>query len=296
MSDDLVFGWVSPVIGLPDSDHEPIVMYQERNILPTAFRHFDCVWLADHFYGFANENDPFLESWTTMTWLAAKFPAVKLCHHVLGQGYRNPALTAKMAATLQALSGGRFILGIGAGWRGEEFERYGYEFPSTATRIRQLEETIRICRLMWTEESPSFEGRYYTIKDAKAPPRPDPMIPIMVGAQGEQLSLPMVGRLADGWNTFWWPREEWEENWTRKRDIVWKAAEEAGRNPADVTISVTREVGLPANSAESEAWRETLERFRELGVRHFTCDFGHPTSTEPVLRFVEEVMKPMREA
>ena len=296
MSDDLVFGWVSPVIGLPDSDHEPIVMYQERNILPTAFRHFDCVWLADHFYGFANENDPFLESWTTMTWLAAKFPAVKLCHHVLGQGYRNPALTAKMAATLQALSGGRFILGIGAGWRGEEFERYGYEFPSTATRIRQLEETIKICRLMWTEESPSFEGRHYRIKDAKAPPRPDPMIPIMVGAQGEQLSLPMVGRLADGWNTFWWPREEWEENWTRKRDIVWKAAEEAGRNPADITISVTREVGLPANSAESEAWRETLERFRELGVRHFTCDFGHPTSTEPVLRFVEEVMKPMREA
>lgn len=294
MTDELTFGWVSPVIGLPDSDQEPIVMYQERNILPTAFQHFDCVWLADHFYGFANENDPFLESWTTMTWLAAKFPTVKLCHHVLGQGYRNPALTAKMAATLQTLSGGRFILGIGAGWRGEEFERYGYDFPSTATRIRQLEETIKICRLMWTEESPSFEGRYYTIKDAKAPPRPDPMIPIMVGAQGEQLSLPMVGRLADGWNTFWWPREEWEENWTRKRDIVWKAAEEAGRDPADITISVTREVGLPNDSAEAEAWRETLERFRALGVRHFTCDFGHPTSTEPVLRFVEEVLKPMK--
>ena len=121
MTDELTFGWVSPVIGLPDSNHEPIVMYQERNILPTAFQHFDCVWLADHFYGFANENDPFLESWTTMTWLAAKFPTVKLCHHVMGQGYRNPALTAKMAATLQTLSGGRFILGIGAGWRGEEY-------------------------------------------------------------------------------------------------------------------------------------------------------------------------------
>ena len=294
MTDDLTFGWVSPVIGLADSDYEPIVMYQERNILPTAFEHFDCVWLADHFYGFADENDPFLESWTTLTWLAAKFPTVQLCHHVMGQGYRNPALTAKMAATLQKLSGGRFILGIGAGWRGEEYERYGYEFPSTATRIRQLEETIQICRLMWTEESPSFEGRYYTIKDAKAPPRPDPMIPIMVGAQGEQLSLPMVGRQADGWNTFWSPSEEWEENWTRKRNIVWKAAEEAGRDPSDITISVTREVGLPNNSQESESWRETLEHFRELGVRHFTCDFGHPTSTEPVLRFVEEVLKPMR--
>ena len=140
MTDNLTFGWVSPVIGPPESNHEPIVMFQEREILPTAFEHFDCLWLADHFYGFERETDPFLESWTTMTWLAAKFPKVKLCHHVLGQGYRNPALTAKMAATLQTLSGGRFILGIGAGWRGEEFKRYGYEFPSTATRIRQLEE------------------------------------------------------------------------------------------------------------------------------------------------------------
>ena len=290
MADDLTFGWIAPVIGPPESDHEPIVMYQERNILPTAFEHFDCVWLADHFYGFERESDPFLESWTTMTWLAAKFPTVKLCHHVLGQGYRNPALTAKMAATLQTLSGGRFILGIGAGWRGEEFERYGYDFPSTATRIRQLEETVKICKLMWSEDSPSFEGRYFSIKDAKAPPKPDPAPPIMIGGQGEQLMLPMIGRLADGWNTFMFD----EEAWTRKRDVMRKSAEEAGRDPADITISVTREVGLPNTSQESEEWLEVLQHYRELGVRHFTCDFGHVTSTEPVLRFADEVIKPMR--
>ena len=110
------FGWLTPAIGNRWSNFQPIVMYQEQHILPTALQHFDSLWLADHFYGFDAPTDPFMEAWTTLTWLAAKFPRVTLCHHVLGQGYRNPALTAKMAATLQVLSGNRFMLGIGAGW------------------------------------------------------------------------------------------------------------------------------------------------------------------------------------
>ena len=88
------FGWLSPVAGHAGSDFQPIVMYQERHILPTALPHFDSVWIADHFYGFDKEKtEGFLEGWTTLTWLAAKFPDVMLCHHVLGHGYRNPALT-----------------------------------------------------------------------------------------------------------------------------------------------------------------------------------------------------------
>ena len=288
---DLKFGWISPVIGTPESGHVPIVMYQVENILPTALQHFDSVWLADHFYGFERRNDPFLESWTTMTWLAATFPNVLLCHHVLGLGYRNPALTAKMAATLQTLSGGRFILGIGAGWRQEEYAAYGYDFPKPATRIRQLEEAIQICRLMWSEENPSFQGKHFTIANASAPPLPKPMPPILVGGSGELLMLPMIGRQADGWNTFM-PRDT--AVWERKRDIVLKSAEGAGRDPDSITISATREAPLPNTSAESEAWLETLQHWVKMGVRHFALDFGHVTSTEPVLRFVEEVMKPLR--
>ncbi len=290
---DLKFGWISPVIGTPESGHVPIVMYQAEHILPTALRHFDSVWLADHFYGFERRNDPFLESWTTMTWLAAKFPNVLLCHHVLGLGYRNPALTAKMAATLQTLSGGRFILGIGAGWRQEEYEAYGYDFPKPAVRVRQLEEAIQICRLMWSEESPSFEGKYFRIANAYAPPLPVPPPPILVGGSGEQLMLPMIGRRADLWNTFMPAKIE---DWIRKRDIVRESSAKAGRAADAVTISVTREAPLPTTTAESEAWRELLESWAELGVRHFTCDFGHVTSTEPVLRFAEEVIKPMKAA
>ena len=288
---DLKFGWISPVIGPPESGHVPIVIYQAEHILPTAFQHFDSVWLADHFYGFERRSDPFLESWTTMTWLAAKFPHVLLCHHVLGLGYRNPALTAKMAATLQTLSGGRFILGIGAGWRQEEYAAYGYDFPRPATRVRQLEEAIQICRLMWTEPSPSFAGKHFRIESAYAPPLPQPTPPILVGGSGEQLMLPMIGRRADMWNTFM-PADT--SAWVRKRNIVLKSAEMAGRDPASITLTTTREAPLPKTSAESAAWLETLRQWVTLGIRHFVLDFGHVTSTEPVLRFADEVIKPLK--
>ncbi|HAG68187.1 MAG TPA: LLM class flavin-dependent oxidoreductase, partial [Acidimicrobium sp.] len=214
---DLKFGWLSPVIGNRWSDHEPIVMFQERNILPTALQHFDSLWIADHFYGFDAKTDPFMEAWTTLTWLAAKFPNVLLCHHVLGQGYRNPALTAKMAATLQMLSGNRFILGIGAGWRDDEYKAYGYEFPRPAVRFAELEELIQICRLMWTQDAPTFVGKHFHITEAAAPPKPEIVPPVCIGAYGEQIGLPMVGRLADMWNA---STQGSVDRWLVKRDIV----------------------------------------------------------------------------
>src|SRR4051812_27424792 len=96
MSSDLQFGWLTPAIGNRWSDHRPIVVYQDQHILPTALPHFDSLWMADHFYGFDAKTDPFMEAWTTLTWLAARHDNVTLCHHVLGHGYRPPALTAKM--------------------------------------------------------------------------------------------------------------------------------------------------------------------------------------------------------
>jgi alkanesulfonate monooxygenase SsuD/methylene tetrahydromethanopterin reductase-like flavin-dependent oxidoreductase (luciferase family) len=285
------FGWISPVIGPPESDYVPLVMYQQERIFPTTLQHFDSVWVCDHFYGFQRRTDPFLEGWTTLTWLAASFPNVLLGHHVLGHGYRNPALTAKMAATLQVLSGGRFILGIGAGWREEEYHSYGYEFPKPSVRIAQLEEVVQICRLMWTETAPSFSGKYFEIKEAYAPPRPATPSPILIGGSGEQLMLPLVGRRADMWNT---GAGRGIDAFRHKRDIVHRSAEAAGRDPAEIVITVTREAPLPQSSAESAQWLEELRRWEAEGVRHFLLDFGHVTSTEPVLRFVDEVMTPMR--
>ena len=224
MTNGLRFGWLSPVIGNRWSDHQPIVMYQEQHILPTALPHFDSLWIADHFYGFDAKTDPFMEGWTTLTWLAAKFPDVLLCHHVLGHGYRPPALTAKMASTLQTLSGGRFILGIGAGWREDEYRAYGYDFPRPAVRFAQLEEVVEICRLMWTDPEPSYDGRYFQIDGASASPLPEVVPPICIGASGPQIGLPLAGRLADIWNgTSRGTDDDWlRRGRDRRRPLRWR--------------------------------------------------------------------------
>ena len=285
------FGWLSPVAGHAGSNFQPIVMYQQEHILPQALPHFDSVWIADHFYGFDKEKkEGFLEGWVTLTWLASRFPDVMLCHHVLGHGYRNPALTAKMAATLQVLSGGRFMLGIGGGWREDEYLSYGYDFPSTAVRLRQLEEVVQICRLMWTEEHPTFSGKYFQIDNAAATPRPDTVPPICIGSSGEQIGLPIVGRNADIWNG----AHKNDDDWKRKRGIVDEAAVAAGRDPSDIESCVTVAGDLPESDAASEEWLDRLMRLRDLGVSYFVMDFGHPLAAEPAVRFAEQVIAPMK--
>lgn len=288
---DLKFGWLSPVAGHAGSDFQPIVMYQEEHIFPQALPYFDSVWIADHFYGFdADKREGFLEGWTTLTWLAARFPDVTLCHHVLGCGYRNPALLAKMASTLQVLSGGRLMLGIGAGWREDEYKAYGYEFPKASVRFGQLDETVQICRLMWTEEHPTFSGEYFQIDDAAATPRPQTVPPVCIGAAGEKVGLPLVGRRADAWNTSYSD----DETWTRKRDIVLSSAVDAGREAADIEITVTSGGDLPESDADSDQWVERLSHVRDLGATHLVMDFGHPLRVEPALRFAEQVIAPMK--
>ena len=284
------FGWLSPCIGNRWSDHRPIVVDQAKTILPTVNDHFDSMWIADHFYGFDAKTDPFVEAWTSLTWLAAKFPNVMLCHHVLGHGYRPPALTAKMAATLQVFSENRFMLGIGAGWRGDEYEAYGYDFPKPAVRFAQLEEVVAICRLMWTEDLPTFEGTHYAITEAAAPPLPEVVPPVCIGANGEQIGLPLVGRIADMWHN----SSRDEDAWLRKRDIVRASAEAAGRDPGSIETGITIERPLPETDAESAEYVELIGRRREAGVDHFVMDFGNPASTEPILRFSEQVIAELR--
>jgi len=290
MSRALKFGWLSPVIGNRWSDYQPIAAWQDQHILPTALPHFDSLWIADHFYGFDAKTDPFLEAWTTLTWLAARHPDVQLCHHVLGHGYRPPALTAKMAATLQVLSGGRFILGVGAGWREDEYAAYGYDFPKPSVRFAQLEEMISICRLMWTQDEPSFEGAHFRIAGASAPPLPNPVPRICIGAAGEKIGLPMVGRLADMWNGFF----RGDDDWSRKLSIIRGAAEQVGRQPADIEVSTTVEHPLPETDEDSAKLVEQLGHLADMGVQHFVMDFGNPKNTEPIYRFVEQVIAPLR--
>ena len=158
------------------------------------------MWLADHLMG----DRPLLESWTTLSALSTLTSRIKLGTMVLCNSFRSPALLAKMAATLDNVSKGRVELGIGAGWKEDEYLGYGYEFPSSATRISQLKEALIIIDKLWTESPATYEGKQFRIHQAYCEPRPiqKPRIPITVGGVGEQLMLKLVAKYADRSN--WW--------------------------------------------------------------------------------------------
>src|SRR5215204_4384210 len=121
---------------------------------------FDSAWIIDHLQD--GESD-MLESFTTLSYMAAVHPQLKFGHTVVCQSFRNPALLAKMGATLQFLSSGRFLLGIGAGWNEEEYKAYGYGFPPAKERVEQLEETLQIIIAMWSEKKATFKGKHYQV-------------------------------------------------------------------------------------------------------------------------------------
>lgn len=158
--------------------------------------HFDSAWFVDHLqFGAADV----LEGFTALTYMAALHPQFKFGHAVLCQSFRNPALLAKMGATLQFLSGGRFILGLGAGWHEEEYRAYGYDFPPPRVRVEQLEEALQIIQAMWRQEQTTFEGKYYRVNQVQCEPKPDPLPPLMLGAFKPKM-LRLAAKYADGWN------------------------------------------------------------------------------------------------
>jgi alkanesulfonate monooxygenase SsuD/methylene tetrahydromethanopterin reductase-like flavin-dependent oxidoreductase (luciferase family) len=158
---------------------------------------FDSLWMPDHVQYGANK---VAEGFTLLVWALARYPDKLAGHEVLCNSFRNPAHTAKMMATAQALSGGRAILGIGAGWSEEEYRAYGWPFPPTPVRIEQLAEAITLIRRMWHESPASHTGPHYRIANAYCEPRPDPIPPVMVGGHGEKYLLRVVAEHADWWN------------------------------------------------------------------------------------------------
>src|SRR5207302_645787 len=144
---------------------------------------FESLWFPDHVQYTGHK---VAEGWSLLAWAMARYPE-KLCgHEVLCNSFRNPAHLAKMAATLQALSGGRLVLGIGAGWNEEEYRAYGWPFPSTRVRIAQLAEALELIRAMWTQAPAHYKGEHYPADGAYCEPRPQPPPPTIVGGHGER--------------------------------------------------------------------------------------------------------------
>jgi F420-dependent oxidoreductase-like protein len=215
---------------------------------------FEQVTVMDHFYQITvigKEEEPMLEGYTTLAALARETSRVRLATMVTGVTYRNPALVAKMVTTLDVISKGRMICGIGAAWNESEHIGYGFEFPLIRERMDRLDEALTILKLMFTEERPSFAGTHYRIDRALNNPRPlQPSGPkILVGGGGEQRTLRLVARHADMSHWFGTLADI-----RRKSEILDRYCDEEGRDPA----SITRTMGSPVVLVENEGQAKTV--------------------------------------
>jgi alkanesulfonate monooxygenase SsuD/methylene tetrahydromethanopterin reductase-like flavin-dependent oxidoreductase (luciferase family) len=234
----------------------PDILTFNRRAIGMLSPAFTTLWTEDHFQ---KGNSPALEAWTLLSFMAAEFPLYRLGNIVLCQSYRNPAHLAKMSATLQYLSAGRLILGIGAGWQEDEYRAYGYDFPSAGVRIAQLAETIELVRAMWTQSPASYRGRHYSVDSAYCEPQPDPLPPIMVGADGEKM-LRLVARQADGWNT-----GLDVETYRQRYDLLRRSCDEVGRDVNTIARSLYLHAYFPDDPAEYARRRQDMGKVLLLG-------------------------------
>jgi alkanesulfonate monooxygenase SsuD/methylene tetrahydromethanopterin reductase-like flavin-dependent oxidoreductase (luciferase family) len=213
-------------------------------VLRLAAPAFESLWVSDHFM---TEDRFRLECWTLLTWIAARFPGQQLGTIVMANSYRHPPLMAKMAASLQHLTGGRFILGYGAGWAEDEYRAYGYDFPPIRTRIEQMVEGIEVIRALWTGGPVSYAGRHYRLTEALAVPVPQPAPPIMIGGDGEKLTLRAVAQHADWWNAMSRPMDVLR----RKVATLEEHCDAVGRDPASIVRTITFVAYLDTDGASA---------------------------------------------
>src|SRR5438128_7445171 len=194
-------GWRMDLVGIAD----PVQAYETmtRVALEAEELGFDSIWLYDHCHTVpVPSQEVTFECWTSTAALARDTKRVRIGQMVTCNSYRNPALLAKMASTVDALSHGRLDLGIGAGWYEHEYRAYGYPYPETAERLKRLREALQIILAMWTQEEATFEGTYYQVKGAINQPKgvQKPHIPILIGGGGEKVTLRLVARYGDACN------------------------------------------------------------------------------------------------
>jgi alkanesulfonate monooxygenase SsuD/methylene tetrahydromethanopterin reductase-like flavin-dependent oxidoreductase (luciferase family) len=275
--------------------------YLDRTAAP-----FDGLWFPDHVqYG----DNKVAEGWSLLAWAMARYPD-KLCgHEVLCNSFRNPAHLAKMAATLQSLSGGRLVLGIGAGWNEEEYRAYGFPFGPPRVRIAQLAEAIELIRAMWTQAPASYKGEHYAIEGAYCEPRPTPIPPIMVGGHGERYLLRVVARHADWWN---YPFRDLS-TYAQKQEVLKRHCREVGRDYDEIQQVVR--VGMLIAETEREVERiaakpetrpdvrlrgtpeqvtETLLAIVARGAAQLTVNFADVPNPEGTWLFAATVLPHLR--
>ncbi len=268
---------------------------------------WDGLWVADHFMGPSEPADgPMLECWSVLAGLATSVGRLRLGPLVSGNTYRHPAVLANMASTIDHLSGGRFVLGLGAGWQENEHTAYGLAAYDVPGRLARLEEACAVLRALFDEPRAEFSGRFYALKNAPMEPKPlQAHLPLLIGGGGEQVTLRIVARFADEWNTWGLP-----EVLARKGAVLARHCEAIGRDPATIAHSAQVLVALegtgelparlPGIRVSAAEMQDLLGRYRDAGVDEFILpDWNLGTAavrTDVLDRFIGEIAAPFRDA
>jgi alkanesulfonate monooxygenase SsuD/methylene tetrahydromethanopterin reductase-like flavin-dependent oxidoreductase (luciferase family) len=308
------FGFRLPDFPLDDSDSPAFHRQIRENMDAVAEGGFDSAWVADHFIPWATwkpEDSPTVECWTTLAHLSALYPDLTWGPIVLCQSYRNPAVLAKKVAALCAFIPGKFVFGIGAGWKDNEYRMYNFPFPKASVRIKQMEEQIEIAKRLWAEDRVTWEGEHYAVYDCVVSPKPDPVPPVMVGGGGEKLTLRVAARHADWWNF----QGGTVDFFKHKLNVLRGHCEAVGRD-FDEIVQTWSVSAVAVADTEQEAEQiarkspfftedgaiygtpeqlvEKLQERADAGCQHFQLRFADFPSPEGVERFAKDVLPRFR--
>jgi F420-dependent oxidoreductase-like protein len=280
-------GWKGEYDGWPPGDAWARTVELARSAEALGF---ESLWVFDHFHTVPNPTDEItFESFSVLSALAMATTRVRLGHMVVCTGFRNPALTAKLSSTIDVISGGRFELGIGAGWKEEEWRAYGYGFPTLGERMAALGDHLEVIKAMLSPGRASFEGRFAHVRRAINVPKgvQEPRIPIIVGGNGERVTAGYAIRFADELNLVFLTAEECAE-----RIVAVRARCEAeGRDPSTLRFSLyTRDEEMRETG---QARVDAIARFAEVGLDRIVC---FPARWSPTIEAQEEFAGDVRAA
>jgi F420-dependent oxidoreductase-like protein len=297
------FGFHMPTFTFPGVPNDRLFDRVAENAKAAEAAGFDLVTVMDHFYqirGIGPETEPMMEAYTTLSALATQTSRVKLGTLVTGVTYRSPALLVKQVTTLDVISKGRAIFGIGAAWNEDEHRGYGIEFPPIGRRLDRLGEALTIAKLMFTQDRPSFEGTYYKIDRALNVPRPiQPGGPkILIGGGGERRTLRLLAEHGDIGHWFGGNLDDLK----RKKKVFEEHCAAVNRDPSDVLLTVGLTLVLAENEKDAKALMDglsperraiaktaTVRQAAEVLAEYMEAGFGGFTFNNNVLQTKESI-------
>ena len=304
---DIPNGWKMSLVDIKD----PVEAYEAMtNIVTTGDElGYDSAWVVDHFHTVPTPTQEItFECMMMLAALARDTKNIRIGQIVLCNSYRNPALLAKMASTLDVLSHGRLNFGIGAGWYEHEYKAYGYPYPDAPERLRMLREALKVIHAMWSQEEAVFEGKYYQVRGAINQPKgvQKPHIPILIGGSGEKVTLKLVALYGDACNV-----GGDLKTLQHKLEVLKEHCENVGRNFSDIHVTTGTYCSIADTDEEALALvpearkngladtalvgspatiRERIATLEAHGVHELIIDFPFPSvkNLEPLCRFAKE--------